>query len=407
MSKTQQHLLAVVIAIVATIAVDAFTNRNPPGMFDGVYTTIAEDGLIGNKQLVAPYAYRFVWVYAAKGIADVAGVDLYTGFEVIAYISLVLLGYLAFLLARHMGASLVGSITLLLTIVFSLGHAKHTLYYRSGLDNLCQIAIVLFWLASLTNRTISAVVAACVGAILREFGVIPAVVLIISEVKRAISSRSLRKLIVPSIMGGLAAAIVLLPRLLIPVVRSEQFIDPSNPQMLDQIVKTLIDPERWFNILLGTASYLLPTLLLMTAVRFRYLRQTIRQRLPLLTYTALVMFLTLFGGTDITRFLTYLVLPQLVLLAVLFGKDAPRPATWELLFLVVVFVIHNNTFLLFPDIRDNVELFLDFYPAFSSRVTLNTMIYGVEILVSVIAINLVRWALRLRAARNKEAVHDG
>ena len=71
MSRAKQHIAAVLVAAVAVVAVDAFTNRNPLASLDRLYATIAEDGLVGNENLVAPYAYRFAWVYAAKGVADV------------------------------------------------------------------------------------------------------------------------------------------------------------------------------------------------------------------------------------------------------------------------------------------------------------------------------------------------
>jgi hypothetical protein len=153
-----------------------------------------------------------------------------------------------------------------------------------------------------------------------------------------------------------------------------------------QALDVLHDPRAWrgllgiprlfardLNFVFCLFSYLLPTLLLLTPDRAGDVRNAAGRRGPLLVLaSALVLLLTLYGGTDLFRFVAYLFVPQAVALAALAGHARRR----ELVYAAVAMLVFNR--IPWPVPNDDLGRMLDFYGGWNDRVNGATLLRTLE-----------------------------
>jgi hypothetical protein len=112
-----------------------------------------------------------------------------------------------------------------------------------------------------------------------------------------------------------------------------------------------------------------------------------------------MLVLTMYGGTDLYRYMTYLFIPQIMVLSIMFSSSAPRIEAWEIFFVLVVVLIHNRILLHIPDMRQDLNAYLDFWPGFENRFNAAAVRRLLEIVVAVVGITLSRYLL---AGRRRE-----
>src|SRR5690606_5649078 len=133
---------------------------------------------------------------------------------------------------------------------------------------------------------------------------------------------------------------VIVPRALIPIQGSGQYVDPvHDASTLENLIRAPLSERRDFNIAFNLARYLLPLLLLITPARARAAWAVLApHRLFLALYTALVLLLTMYGGTDLWRFVSYLFIPQVIVLAVLLRRGV---AGVEVIYMLAAVAAYN------------------------------------------------------------------
>jgi len=85
-------------------------------------------------------------------------------------------------------------------------------------------------------------------------------------------------------------------------------------------------------------------------------------RAILALYSALVLALTLYGGTDIWRFVTFLFIPLAIALAALLRAGVPAV---EIVYMLGAVAYYNKIFL---DIPNEIGAYLDFYGGYDIRI---------------------------------------
>jgi hypothetical protein len=180
----------------------------------------------------------------------------------------------------------------------------------------------------------------------------------------------------------LAAAVILVPRLGLHVVDTRQEIDPiHNIHSLSRLVMNPLSPGRDFNILFCLADFWLPCLLLWTRLRGAEIWKTLNARdseksAPLKFYfagfIALNLLLVMYGGTNISTFVSYMAPLQIVILALLLAqsKDPVRPVEWMLALACVV--VYNRVFFIIPLPDAGFDAYNDFYAGWGTLVNLAT-----------------------------------
>jgi len=197
-----------------------------------------------------------------------------------------------------------------------------------------------------------------------------------------------------TISGGLAAAAFLLPRMLIPVAATIQLIDPIyDENWFSKLLHVPLNWKRDLNFLVGIASYGLPALMLMTRERMSFVGQKLAPFRPAgASYVVLWLALSMWGGTDLYRYITYLFLPLVFMLSAMFADPRLRPRAGELTLVLVAMAVHNHIFSHIPARGDDVEVYLDFWPAYEDRLNAAAGIRVLETAAFVLVAIGWRWA---------------
>jgi len=228
------------------------------------------------------------------------------------------------------------------------------------------------------------------GAFVREFAVLPALILALLLLWDGMRWRRASSVGWGLVLAGVMSAALLLPRLLIPVGRTDQVLDVVG------IGGLLAMGPRNENLLAGLLVALLPVWVLLTPRRLRVLWHGLKgMRLALAAYTLAVLALSFVGGTDISRFYAYLVVPMIVCSAVLIDRAA---STAEVLYALLAQVVFNRTFASVP--MQSIDAYLDFYIVYWDRQTAVTLSRLVEALAWIGG----AWGVRLLAGRRPEPV---
>ncbi len=383
-----------------------------------LYYDMAEHGLSGNDNLIAPFVYRFATPLLAGAIAralpvehtlavsaspdgDVFFTSTYPGFVVVAYGAAIAQLLSVYGLARYAGARGWRAVVPALAIALSLYNVRFLLFDVARPDHLAYPLMVVAMLAVFERRIALAVVVSCLGLFVREFLAIPLVLLVARLLRESWQARRWQPLAWAGAAAALGAACILAPRLLIPIRVSGQYLDPLNQsgaELLTTLVQTPLSRRRWFNLLFNLASYTLPLWLLLTPGRLKTLwRGLAGWRFDLLLYSALVLVLTLYGGTDIWRFVTFLFVPLAIALAVVLRAGVHAV---EVVYMLGATAYYNKIFL---DIPNEIGAYLDFYGGYDLRVNQTTLARVAQLAVLGLGAALLRGLLALARRRAERA----
>jgi hypothetical protein len=392
--------LALLVSVLCAVVIDLFTN--PPEFKQMPWDTryyylLAERGL-DSHDLIAPYVYRYLNPLLAHSLAGLFNISTYMALKAIAYLGAISQLFTIYLLMRYLGFRLRASLVAMLVTAFSMYNLKFLMFDVYRPDHLAYALMSLAVLALLSRHTVWCLVLSAIGLQTREYLVIPPLILAVFSLVEWWRDRAqkwpLLRLVMVILVTGLA---VILPRLLIPVTESTQFVDPSNnPATIMNLIDMPLEIKRDFNLLFTIAAYFLPLLLLATRDRIksvwtRLSKPIRRMRSFLLIYTSLVFILTLYGGHDLGRYFTYAFIPQVILICYLLDEHIRIE---EIIYMFAVVIIFNRLWLPIP-IWD-FEKYLDFYGGYADRVNQVSLLRVVELLAYILGALVLRAALRRR-----------
>lgn len=342
-----QYLAALVIAVGLVALAGLYTRAEyirVHGTLDAAYVRdIGLYGWLDNPNQTAPWAYRPVTALTARAVSGVLGQPLDAGFWLVTFASMVAQLVLIFALARHFGANFRAGVLTMLFIALAYYNLRGSMadIYRE--DSPAYALMLLAILMLFQNRIGWCIVVCSIGILTREFLAIPAALLgikLVVDLYRRPSARTLGWLVVAAAAFG---AVVILPRAFVPVVRSAQIFDPQhNPDALGYLLtQPLRNVPRNIEFLTALLSYLLPILLLATPARLRRAWDALAgYRTFFALYTLLVLLLTMYGGSSIHRYVTFLFVIEIVLLAIWL-----RDVSWrEALAVLLVTAVANRLF---------------------------------------------------------------
>jgi hypothetical protein len=384
-------LYALLVAIPVLLLIDARTNTTPPRWDAVYYVDIAESGLTGTPNRVAPFAYRPGMPLVSRGISTLLGVSIEDGFRIVGWTCALLFMMGIFALSRNFTTDYRHALLPMIVLVFSFYHVKFPMFFPTLVDvSAYALIVVAFW-ALITKRFLLCLVVSGIGLLFKEFLLIPLVLLVLQaggEFLRTRSGLSLVKLSVALVAG---AGAVLVPRLVIPVTRTMQFVDPLNdPSTLGRLISAPLDGSRLLNIAFASVSYWLPTILLLTRHRLGALWTELRRRDLLVVcgaYLILVFLLTLYGGTNIAVFVSYAAPVQAVVLALLYRQGV---GIAETIYVILATLTYNRILLNIPDPAISFDAYIDFYGGWSSRVNSATALRLLECVAFVAIGALIR-----------------
>ena len=358
---------AAFLALMLVAAIDVLTNTLDTRRFSWdfrYYIEMAERGFAA--PMASPFAYRYFTPMLAHGASVVLGLPTEAGFAILARFGAVTQLLAVFLFARWYTRSGRGAWIALLVTAFSLYNVKFLLFDNFRPDHLAYPLILIQAYFALTGRFVPLLISTIIGCQIREFNAIPLVAYVyasirslpggsIPQARRRITAETL----ISTIGLGLALA---LPRALIPTVEDFQFAGFTRDGMLRALLSPFI-LARDANFIYSVAAYALPVLMLASP---RELLTAIAgnrspDRLFLGAYTALVLVLSFFGGTDFYRFSAYLLVPQVVIVALI----ADNRSGLHLGVVLAAVFLFNRIWLPFP--MSDVNTYLDFYGAFGTR----------------------------------------
>jgi hypothetical protein len=392
--------LALLVSVLCAVVIDLFTN--PPEFKQMPWDTryyylLAERGL-DSHDLIAPYVYRYLNPLLAHSLASLFNVSTYMALKAIAYLGAISQLFTIYLLMHYLGFHLRTSLVAMLVTAFSMYNLKFLMFDVYRPDHLAYALMSLAVLALITRRTVWCLILSAIGLQTREYLIIPPLILAVISLTEWWRDRAqkwyLLRFVLVVLVTGLA---VVLPRLLIPVTESTQFVDPSNnPATIINLIDMPLDLKRDFNLLFTIAAYFLPLLLLTTRERMKSVWTRLSRPLGvmwsfLLIYTGLVFLLTLYGGHDLGRYFTYAFITQVILIGYLLGEPVRIE---EIMYMIVVVIVFNRLWQPIP-IWD-FEKYLDFYGGYAERVNLVSLLRAIELLAYILGALVLRALLRRR-----------
>jgi hypothetical protein len=292
-------------------------------MLDAGHTLeIALHGWLGNPNIWAPWAYRPLTPLAARFVSDLLGQPVQTGFALLTFSGMVAALVLTYTLTRYFRGDFRTGVFAMLVVWMSYFVVRFSLADIYRPDQWAYAFMLLALLLLFNQRWGWCLLICCVGILIREFMAIPAVLLAIKlllDAKRRHSAKSLLWLVLTGIGVG---AVVLLPRRLVPVAANTQIFSPENSGLVYSVMQPLANRPRNTEFLMAFLVFMLPALLLMTPSRLKKAWTALAgYRWLLGIYTLLVLALIMYGGSGVQRYITYLFVPLIILLA-LWVKDA-------------------------------------------------------------------------------------
>ena len=429
-----QYVLALGFAIAWVFVLDLFTNSL--NIYRYVwdhyhYIDMAENGVLNNLGLVAPYAYRPIPPFLAGFIGEYAGRSVIAGFRVVTYVGTISQLVLVFALARQFTRKHWVAWVVMIVIGLSTYHVKFLLFDIYRPDSLAYSVILVGMLAFVrknrvewahsraplhsteyegeanvgavrepplqTQFFLDAVIlaSAALGSLVREFCAIPAALLAFRLLRDFRQTRHIRYLVEMVIVVGVVAVAYWLPRQIIQVGRSDQLIDLTGGGIFAIILNLTHDA----NVILGVLIYLLPLIILLTPERARRLWARLHGlRADLTLYTLIVLALTLIGGTDIARFVVYLFVPLIIALTILLDEGIH----WvEIIYMLATTAIYNR--IIAPVPQENLDAYLDFYIVWDNRISGQTLLRGVELAAWIAGALVLRWIVKSNSTQRREA----
>jgi hypothetical protein len=363
--------LALLLACGLLVAIGWLGNTIEGPVHDArFYVDMARNGVVDNPQLAAPFAYRPAIPWAVGAFSRISGVPVVESFQLASRLG-ALLGLLAsFALARAVSGDLRTALLVMSATALSYFHVKFPLFFYPLVDVYAAPLVLLGVWAAITRRFTAALLLGTLGLFVKEFLVVPLVVMIVVLLRDLRTDRSQRDrlawIAAAIVFGGLCIA---LPRALLPLRTSMQFIDPLNaPETLPLLWQAPLDPGRLANLVYSVAAYWLPTAMLLTRRRAQRVAEELGEwKAPLAAACATVLLLALYGGTNLNLFVSYTLPVQVIVLASL-PRQEVKGIEWA--GVLVALFLFNRIAIDIPSPYAGREAFfpyVDFYAGWSSR----------------------------------------
>ncbi len=337
------------------------------------YIAFAEDGF-AMKDLISPVAYRYMTPFLAAGLHHLFPLSIPEAFKVLAYIGLWLQLMGIYLFVYYYTKSLSGAIVATLATAFSAVNVKFLLFDPFRPDIFAYFIVLIAVYLAFEKKVLWLMIVTAVGLQFREFTIIPLIAYFVNLTLHR-EWRELKIYILPLIFTLILS--VLLPRLLIPVTESYQYV-----KSLGDLLAIPLDWWRDFNWLYTILIYFLPTFILLTRDRFK----EIKKKIPpqdftfIIIYTLLVALLSMYGGTDLARFTTFLFIPQIIFV----GYMTSFASKLELVYLVMTVFLFNKIHTEIP-IGD-----VNWYGGYSNIVTHGTYMHLLWMTLIIIGATILR-----------------
>lgn len=387
------YLYAFLVAVALTGLVKARTNSIAPAWDALSYLDVAKSGIIGNPNVTAPFAYRPGMPFLSRWASQACRVPLERGFQIVGGVCILAFLMGVFALARCFVPDYRLALAVMVVLGFTFAHVKFPLFFPTMIDVAAYPLIVFAFWALVTDRPILCLVISCVGLFFKEFLAIPWVLLVLQLGWRYRAGRKRRDFIRIAVALAAGLSVILLPRLVIHVPSSSQYIDPINDYA--NFWKRLFTPwflePRLFNVMYVVVSYWLPALVLFTRSRFDKLWADLRARNLLgitAAYLSLILILTMYGGTNIFVFISYCAPILIIVLALLLQYEVGMT---EIVYAILVTFMYNKIMLnitIAP--QPDYDGYTDFYGGWQSRVPLTSVMRFIEATVFIVLAQCVR-----------------
>ncbi|MDD5678986.1 MAG: hypothetical protein PHW60_13515 [Kiritimatiellae bacterium] len=388
--KFRDIFLSALVSVVIVLLIDAATNTLDIAKYSWDfrhYIALAEQGF-KSQPLLSPFAYRYPTPLIAAGLTAFLGIPTAMSFKVIAYFGALLQLMGVFFFVQHFAKSRKSAFVALLVTAFSLCNVKFLLFDVYRPDHMAYAFVILGFYFGLTSRFYRLLITSAIGVQFREFAVLP-LIAFMAALAAGGQWQTWRRYVLPVILCLLVA--VALPRLLIPVTGSIQ--DASS---LRAVFRIPFDFKRDLNLAYSVIAYFLPTLMLLDTQRFRLIRAQLPGEIKrfVLIYALLVILLSLYGGSDLPRFATYLFVVQ----ALLIGLLCRMASGAEIGTMLIAAFIFNRMWMPLPGGTDqagigavwNMDNYLDFWVGYASRVNWSTFARCAELIIFIAISVLMR-----------------
>lgn len=332
------------------------------------YIAMAKDGFYSSL-LASPFAYRYLTPFLVHGLSLV-GIPIKVGFSFLAYVGGIAQLTGIFFLIKWLYASTKGAYLAMAVTVLSIYNIKFLLFDIYRPDHLAYGLILLQTYLALKKNFFPLLAITVIASQIREFNIIPLAAYLFMALRTEERNLFIKQAI---LSAAFMLPAIVLPRLFIPVTENYQIVGLTPDGLINALILPLI-PSVDVNFIFSIVAYFLPLLFLadLKTIRAAFMSLSEDRRNYLLAYTFLVLFLSFFGGTDFTRFATFLFLPQIFLIGLL-AVNTSKPQIG--LMLVSIFTF-NRIWAHFPDW--DIETYRDFYGGFSLRLNMSTLYRSLE-----------------------------
>ncbi len=368
------------LGIFIVVALHFVTNHMKPEWDMKYYLDMATNGLVGNKTLVAPFAYRPGAPLLVGTIARTLHLQPEITFRICDALMCVVFFLSCFYFAISEAATYKTAVFSSCVLALYFYIVKWTLFSGTMVDIYAYPLILLAFWAILRKRFYLGLLVSAVGLLFKEFLLVPlltqATLLLIDR-----GQRRIRKVIIP-VTATLVVLLVffLLPRVLIHVSDTWQDIDPINrPSTLRRLYEYPANWRRDFNIVFAYLAFWLPVLLLVNTGRLRIVWSRLRPyKVTLALYMAFHFALVMYGGTNLIVFVTYSLPVQILVLIALL--DGTKIGTWEKIWVLAVVIVFNRIWMHIPLPEHDLRTYLNFYGGYHMLVTRRSAFRMAELL---------------------------
>lgn len=359
----QQSCISLAVLCTALLIIGAirWVNGPPTECYYGdflYYYNMAEFGLFDSPNLDAPYAYRYLTPLIVRLITIASGTYTKLGFVILVYIGTFMQLIGIFWLSRMFGFGKRTAFINLLLLAGSLANVKFILFDPYRPETLAYPMMILAIYLMIHKPFYLLTVATFIGIQIREFLIVPYLIGLIVEIRRWFWVRSRGQIMVMIGSMVLIIATILIPRLCFPIGHDQQWVDPFHKS--DTVKRPLEAPvnmHRNMNYLFSLFGFLLPSILLYILHPLHRIWGEIWNRHRwFYAYTGMILISAFYGGTDFPRFMSYLFIPQALLVGYLIQEDI---TIVKILFVFAAVITFNRLYLPFP--IWNADEYIGFY----------------------------------------------
>ncbi|MDH3943803.1 MAG: hypothetical protein OEV06_06920 [Anaerolineae bacterium] len=367
-----EYALAVLAAAILVIVVDLFTNDTPPRWDALQYVDMAENGIFGNDNLAAPFAYRPGMPSMVALVSRTAGISTNDAFRAVGYLFMITTLTCTYGIAKSFTENKAKAALPAILVGLAAAQVKFPLFFYSLVDVSGYAFMAGAVWALLKEKKLLGLAISLVGLLFKEFLAGPllwAIFLYWNEHRQAGTKATLASFVGAATAG---AAFIIVPRLVIPIAVSVQEFDPINhPRSMIKLLTNPLDWRRDLNIIYSFMGVWLPALILMSAERARSIWQhLVKHRAGVIIVMGVIALLTMYGGQNIPIFASYSFALHVIILALLLKNGV---SVVEIIYVILATVVVNKTFLPIPQPDTNLSGYLNFYGGYDNVITLETL----------------------------------